>query len=59
MYRYHFVVSEGGVIEANEVLETQRESFHMMNGPEQEARDKLFLSQLETSLTGEAFPSRW
>ncbi|OBT56980.1 hypothetical protein VE04_02568 [Pseudogymnoascus sp. 24MN13] len=37
----------------------QRESFHMPNGPEQEARDELFLSQLETGLTGEPFPSRW
>lgn len=31
----------------------------MPNGPEQEARDELFLSQLETGLTGDPFPSRW
>lgn len=31
----------------------------MLNGPEQEARDELFLSQLETGLTGDPFPSRW
>lgn len=37
----------------------QRQSFHMPNGPEQEARDKLFLSQLENGLTGDPFPSRW
>jgi salicylate hydroxylase len=37
----------------------QRQSFHMPNGVEQEARDQLFLSQLENGLTGEPFPSRW
>ncbi|KFY90709.1 hypothetical protein V500_04998 [Pseudogymnoascus sp. VKM F-4518 (FW-2643)] len=37
----------------------QRQAFHMPNGPEQEARDELFLSQLETGLTGDPFPSRW
>ncbi|KFY06613.1 hypothetical protein V492_07904 [Pseudogymnoascus sp. VKM F-4246] len=37
----------------------QRQAFHMRNGPEQEARDELFLSQLETGLTGDPFPSRW
>lgn len=31
----------------------------MPNGPEQEARDELFLSQLETGLSGDPFPSRW
>ncbi|KAF2762115.1 FAD/NAD(P)-binding domain-containing protein [Pseudovirgaria hyperparasitica] len=36
----------------------QRRDFHMENGPEQEARDELFLSQLGKELTG-AFPSRW
>jgi salicylate hydroxylase len=30
----------------------------MSNGPEQEARDKLFLSQLGKELKG-PFPSRW
>ncbi|KAI9685976.1 MAG: hypothetical protein M1822_003959 [Bathelium mastoideum] len=36
----------------------QRESFHMPNGPEQEARDALFLRQLGKEIVGE-FPSRW
>ncbi|KAI1199280.1 hypothetical protein F5X97DRAFT_297301 [Nemania serpens] len=36
----------------------QRDSFHMRNGPEQEARDELFLSQLGNELKG-PFPSRW
>lgn len=36
----------------------QRESFHMPNGPEQEIRDELFLSQLGKELKG-PFPSRW
>ena len=36
----------------------QRESFHMPDGPEQEARDRLFLSQLGQELKG-PFPSRW
>lgn len=31
----------------------------MPNGPEQEARDELFLSQLQNGLTGDPFPSRW
>lgn len=31
----------------------------MPDGPEQEARDEIFLSQLETGLTGNPFPSRW
>ncbi|KAH6893371.1 FAD binding domain-containing protein [Thelonectria olida] len=36
----------------------QRASFHMMNGPEQEARDELFLSQLGKEVKA-PFPSRW
>ncbi|KAI0017129.1 hypothetical protein F4780DRAFT_620102 [Xylariomycetidae sp. FL0641] len=36
----------------------QREAFHMVNGPEQEARDELFLSQLGQELKA-PFPSRW
>ncbi|KAI1181854.1 hypothetical protein F5B17DRAFT_423243 [Nemania serpens] len=36
----------------------QRDSFHMRNGPEQEARDELFLSQLGNELKG-PFSSRW
>lgn len=36
----------------------QRHDFHMPDGPEQEARDKVFLSQLGKPLKG-AFPSRW
>ncbi|CRK17179.1 FAD-dependent monooxygenase OpS4 like protein [Verticillium longisporum] len=36
----------------------QRESFHMPDGPAQEARDELFLSQLGKPLHG-PFPSRW
>ena len=36
----------------------QRESFHMPDGPAQQARDQIFLSQLGKPLQG-AFPSRW
>ncbi|KAI0188954.1 hypothetical protein EV127DRAFT_114588 [Xylaria flabelliformis] len=36
----------------------QRDAFHMQNGPEQEARDALFLSLLGKELKG-PFPSRW
>jgi salicylate hydroxylase len=36
----------------------QREQFHMQDGPAQEARDRVFLSQLNKPLEG-AFPSRW
>lgn len=36
----------------------QREAFHMRDGPAQEARDQVFLSQLHKPLKG-AFPSRW
>lgn len=36
----------------------QRESFHMPDGPAQQARDQIFLSQLGKPLKG-AFPSRW
>lgn len=36
----------------------QRHDFHMPNGPEQEARDALFLSALGKDLRG-PFPSRW
>ncbi|PYH78108.1 FAD binding domain protein [Aspergillus uvarum CBS 121591] len=36
----------------------QRNDFHMPNGPEQEKRDQVFLSQLGKELKG-AFPSRW
>ncbi|GKZ18314.1 hypothetical protein AbraIFM66951_000872 [Aspergillus brasiliensis] len=36
----------------------QRNDFHMHDGPEQEKRDQLFLSQLGKELKG-AFPSRW
>ncbi|WYZ43952.1 hypothetical protein EsH8_VII_000388 [Colletotrichum jinshuiense] len=36
----------------------QRESFHMPDGPDQEARDQVFLSQLGKELKG-PFPSRW
>ncbi|TLD29846.1 kinase-like protein [Venturia nashicola] len=38
----------------------QRHDFHMPNGPEQEARDKLFLSRLgKEDDIEEPFPSRW
>ncbi|KAI5923891.1 FAD binding domain-containing protein [Camillea tinctor] len=37
----------------------QRESFHMPDGPEQEARDRIFKLQLETGKIEGAFPSRW
>ncbi|KAF2092947.1 FAD/NAD(P)-binding domain-containing protein [Rhizodiscina lignyota] len=36
----------------------QRESFHMVDGPEQEARDELFLKYLGREIDVE-FPSRW
>ncbi|KAB8075972.1 hypothetical protein BDV29DRAFT_200550 [Aspergillus leporis] len=36
----------------------QRNDFHMYNGPEQEKRDEIFLSQLGKEIKG-AFPSRW
>ncbi|KAM6504583.1 hypothetical protein FSOLCH5_015325 [Fusarium solani] len=36
----------------------QRDSFHMHDGPEQEARDAIFLSQLGKELRA-PFPSRW
>lgn len=36
----------------------QRHDFHMQDGPEQEARDALFLSQLGKKLQS-PFPSRW
>ncbi|KAJ1708097.1 FAD binding domain protein [Aspergillus flavus] len=36
----------------------QRNDFHMHNGPEQEKRDEIFLSQLGKEIKG-AFPSRW
>jgi salicylate hydroxylase len=36
----------------------QREAFHMRDGPAQEARDQVFLSQLHKPLKG-PFPSRW
>ncbi|KAF4825406.1 FAD-dependent monooxygenase OpS4 [Colletotrichum tropicale] len=36
----------------------QRHDFHMPDGPEQEARDQIFLSQLGKELKG-PFPSRW
>ncbi|CAN8104108.1 unnamed protein product [Discula destructiva] len=36
----------------------QRKDFHMLNGPEQEARDALFLSMLGKEVKG-PFPSRW
>ncbi|KAM0097604.1 hypothetical protein ACP6JE_007869 [Aspergillus fumigatus] len=36
----------------------QRNDFHMPDGPDQEARDKIFTSQLGKEITG-AFPSRW
>ncbi|RDL31374.1 Uncharacterized protein BP5553_09583 [Venustampulla echinocandica] len=37
----------------------QRQAFHMPDGPEQEVRDELFLSQLNSGPTGDPFPSRW
>ncbi|KAK2028784.1 FAD binding domain-containing protein [Colletotrichum zoysiae] len=36
----------------------QRDDFHLFDGPEQEARDQIFLSQLGKEPEG-AFPSRW
>ncbi|KAK1598462.1 FAD binding domain-containing protein [Colletotrichum navitas] len=36
----------------------QRHDFHLFDGPEQEARDQVFLSQLGKEPKG-AFPSRW
>ncbi|RGP75345.1 FAD binding domain-containing [Fusarium longipes] len=37
----------------------QRESFHMLDGPEQEKRDEIFLSQLGKADLKAPFPSRW
>ncbi|KAL4806195.1 hypothetical protein BDV18DRAFT_124100 [Aspergillus unguis] len=37
----------------------QRHDFHLPNGPEQEKRDALFLSQLGKDEIEGAFPSRW
>ncbi|CAG9937421.1 unnamed protein product [Clonostachys rosea f. rosea IK726] len=37
----------------------QRESFHMPDGPAQEARDQIFLSQLGVEELKGPFPSRW
>lgn len=37
---------------------TKRDTFHMPDGPEQEARDEVFLSQLGKESKG-PFPSRW
>ncbi|KAJ6181256.1 hypothetical protein N7519_011717 [Penicillium mononematosum] len=37
----------------------QRDSFHMADGPDQEARDKIFLSQLGKSQLQGPFPSKW
>ncbi|KAK9447912.1 3-hydroxybenzoate 6-hydroxylase [Limtongia smithiae] len=36
----------------------QRDDFHMPDGLQQQARDAIFLSQLDKQITG-AFPSRW
>jgi len=36
----------------------QRASFHLVDGPEQQERDKIFLSQLGRELRPD-FPSRW
>ncbi|KAF2151534.1 salicylate hydroxylase-like protein [Myriangium duriaei CBS 260.36] len=36
----------------------QRQAFHMPDGPDQEARDRLFAKCLEDGVTGK-FPSRW
>ncbi|KAI7585829.1 FAD/NAD(P)-binding domain-containing protein [Hortaea werneckii] len=36
----------------------QRKDFHMLDGPEQQARDELMLSQLGTQIDTK-FPSRW
>ncbi|KAI0397102.1 hypothetical protein F5Y17DRAFT_31249 [Xylariaceae sp. FL0594] len=36
----------------------QRDAFHMSNGPDQEARDEVFLSQLGKEVKA-PFPSRW
>lgn len=37
---------------------SQRDAFHMKDGPEQQARDELFLSQLGKEIQA-PFPSRW
>jgi salicylate hydroxylase len=37
----------------------KRESFHMLDGPEQEKRDEIFLSQLGKEELKAPFPSRW
>lgn len=43
---------------ANRDIYVQRKDFHMPDGPEQEARDELFLSMLGKEVKG-PFPSRW
>ena len=43
---------------ARETFE-QRKSFHMPDGPEQEARDAFFVSQLGREDIDGPFPSRW
>ncbi|TGJ78511.1 hypothetical protein E0Z10_g10251 [Xylaria hypoxylon] len=42
----------------SDTVNIKRESFHMRNGPDQEARDELFLSQLGKEPKA-PFPSRW
>ncbi|KAI1073879.1 FAD/NAD(P)-binding domain-containing protein [Whalleya microplaca] len=37
----------------------QREFFHMIDGPEQQKRDEIFLSQLGKEITEVPFPLRW
>jgi salicylate hydroxylase len=37
----------------------QRQSFHMIDGPEQRQRDEIFRNRLGKDLGTEAFPSRW
>lgn len=43
---------------AREAL-AQRDSFHKIDGPEQEARDEFFASQLGKDEVDGPFPSRW
>lgn len=54
---YQELRKERGEMIAKETFK-QREDFHLVDGPEQEARDKLMVGQLGKDLVGE-FPSRW
>ncbi|KAF2421252.1 FAD binding domain protein [Tothia fuscella] len=56
---YERLRKEGGEAIVRETFK-QRHDFHMPDGPEQEARDELFMSRLgKEEQVAEPFPSRW